>query len=173
MIYWWFLNVWISFYKKTSLIHFYAINISYLGASGSEVYELVSSTIEIITSASFGSNFSEPLVQSIAAELFSITVITPCLELTDFKDQISSASITIQTSIVYLIKEINKVQSEFVLFTGEEFNLSNLNISLINETNGEIIETSVSTISSEETEVKFQKIKNEVWNKKHFYRIFK
>ena len=101
-------------------------------------------------------------MQSIAAELFSITVITPCLELTDFKDQISSASITIQISIVYLIKEINKVQSEFVLFTGEEFNLSNLNISLINETNGEIIETSVSTISLEETEVKFQKIENEV-----------
>ena len=126
---------------------------NYLGASGSEVYELVSNVIDVLTSESFGSNYSEPVVQTIAAELYSITVITSCQQLTDNKDIISAASVIIQNSIIYLIKEINFVQSQFVLFIGEELSLSTLIITVINESTGEIIETSGSTVSNGENEV--------------------
>ena len=126
---------------------------NYLAASGSEVYELVSNVIDVLTSESFGSNYSEPVVQTIAAELYSITVITSCQQLTDNKDIISAASVIIQNSIIYLIKEINLVQSQFVLFIGEELSISTLIITVINESTGEIIETSGSTTSNGETEV--------------------
>ena len=45
------------------------------------------------------------------------------------------------------------MQSQFVLFIGEELSLSTLIITVINESTGEIIETSGSTVSNEETEV--------------------
>ena len=48
------------------------------------------------------------------------------------------------------------MQSQFVLFTGEEFNLSTLNISVINESTGDIIETSAASVSAEETKVTFK-----------------
>ena len=128
-------------------------NIEYLGSSGSEVYELVSSALNVVTSASFGANYTEPAVQSIAANLYNITVIKSCQKLSVYKDLVLAATITIQTSIVYLIKEINNIKTQILLFTGEEFNLSTLNISVINESTGEIFETSVSSITYEETEV--------------------
>ena len=123
------------------------------GASGEEVNDLVSNIIAIVTSESFGSNYTEPVVQSIAAQLYSLTVVTSCQQLTVYKDEISAALITIQSSIIYLIKEINSVQSQFVLFTGEEFSISTLTITVINESTGQIIETSGSDVAAQETEV--------------------
>ena len=106
-----------------------------------------------MTSESFGSNYTEPVVQTLAAKLYSLTVITSCQQLTVYSESISAASITIQSSIIYLIKEINAVQSQFVLFTGGEFSISSLTISVINETTGHIIETSGSDVAAQETEV--------------------
>ena len=123
------------------------------GASGEEVNDLVSNIIAIVTSESFGSNYTEPVVQSLAAELYSLTVVTSCQQLTVYKDEISAALITIQSSIIYLIKEISSVQSQFVLFTGEEFSISTLTITVINESTGQIIETSGSDVVAQETEV--------------------
>ena len=123
------------------------------GASGEEVNDLVSNIIAIVTSESFGSNYTEPVVQSLAAELYSLTVVTSCQQLTENIDLIYAASITIQSSIVNLIKEIISVQIQFLLFTGEEFSISTLTISVINETTGHIIETSGSDVAAQETEV--------------------
>ena len=106
-----------------------------------------------MTSESFGSNYTEPVVQSIAAQLYSLTVVTSCQQLTENIDLIYAASITIQSSIVNLIKEIISVQIQFLLFTGEEFSISTLTISVINETTGQIIETSGSTVAAEEAVV--------------------
>ena len=106
-----------------------------------------------MTSESFGSNYTEPVVQSIAAQLYSLTVVTSCQQLTVYKDEISAASITIQSSIVNLIKEIISVQIQFLLFTGEEFSISTLTITVINESTGQIIETSGSDVAAQETEV--------------------
>ena len=106
-----------------------------------------------MTSESFGSNYTEPVVQTLAAKLYSLTVITSCQQLTVYNESISAASITIQSSIIYLIKEINAVQSQFVLFTGGEFSISSLTISVINESTGHIIETSGSDVAAQETEV--------------------
>ena len=106
-----------------------------------------------MTSESFGSNYTEPVVQSLAAELYSLTVVTSCKNLTKYRDLISAELITIQRSIIFLIKEINSIQSQFVLFTGGEFSISSLTISVINETTGHIIETSGSDVAAQETEV--------------------
>ena len=106
-----------------------------------------------MTSESFGSNYTEPVVQSLAAELYSLTVVTSCMNLTKYRDLISAELITIQRSIIFLIKEINSIQSQFVLFTGGEFSISSLTISVINETTGHIIETSGSDVAAQETEV--------------------
>ena len=106
-----------------------------------------------MTSESFGSNYTEPVVQSLAAELYSLTVVISCKNLTKYRDLISAELITIQRSIIFLIKEINSIQSQFVLFTGGEFSISSLTISVINETTGHIIETSGSDVAAQETEV--------------------
>ena len=106
-----------------------------------------------MTSESFGSNYTEPVVQSLAAKLYSLTVVTSCQQLTVYKDEISAASITIQSSIIYLIKEIIYVQIQYLLFTGEEISISTLTITVINESTGQIIETSGSDVAAQETEV--------------------
>ena len=106
-----------------------------------------------MTSESFGSNYTEPVVQSIAAQLYSLTVVTSCQQLTENIDLIYAASITIQSSIIYLIKEIIYVQIQYLLFTGEEISISTLTITVINESTGQIIETSGSDVAAQETEV--------------------
>ena len=106
-----------------------------------------------MTSESFGSNYTEPVVQTLAAKLYSLTVITSCQQLTVYNESISAASITIQSSIIYLIKEIIYVQIQYLLFTGEEISISTLTITVINESTGQIIETSGSDVAAQETEV--------------------
>ena len=105
-----------------------------------------------MTSESFGSNYTEPVVQTLAAKLYSLTVITSCQQLTVYNESISAASITIQSSIIYLIKEIIYVQIQYLLFTGEEISISTLTITVINESTGQIIETSGSDVAAQETE---------------------
>ena len=144
--------------------------LTFIGASGLQVYELVNNVTEVISSESY---VSTTTLQSIAAELYRITVVTSCQQITneEYINFISAASITIQTTIVYLIKEINFVQSQFVLFIGEEFHLSTLNVFVINESTGEIVESTGSLVSVEETQVKFLNVRT-VYLIFHYSRTF-
>ena len=107
-------------------------------------------SVEALSLSLYGSDKSDTVIQSLAAEVYKVTVVTSCQSLsTEYKNIISEITLSIHSAIVSISKEINYVQSQILRTTGKEINLSSLDIYVISEVTGEVV---LSLGSAEEQE---------------------